>query len=61
MSKRNQTSASRISTRYYESAFAGKFKGLKPGTLDAETRKLLGLGVINAVCCLLSEMKLKKK
>ncbi|XP_031391141.1 uncharacterized protein LOC116203527 isoform X1 [Punica granatum] len=46
-SKKILNAASRSSTRYYESPSAGKFDGLKPGTLDAETRKLLGLGELD--------------
>lgn len=45
-SKKNQNAAIQGSTRYYETPPAGKFDGLKPGALDAETRKLLGLGVM---------------
>lgn len=44
-SKKNQNSASRNPTRYYQDSPAGKFDGLRPGALDAETRQLLGLGV----------------
>ncbi|CAN0916298.1 Zinc finger CCHC domain-containing protein 8 [Linum grandiflorum] len=43
MAKRNQNSHSRSSIRYYQSSSSGKYDGLKPGTLDAETRTLLGL------------------
>ncbi|GMH03953.1 hypothetical protein Nepgr_005792 [Nepenthes gracilis] len=43
-SKRNQTPGSHNSTRYYQSSPGGKYEGLRPGALDAETRKLLGLG-----------------
>ncbi|KAK4804279.1 hypothetical protein SAY86_004096 [Trapa natans] len=43
-SKKNQNAAS---TRYYEPPAAGKFDGLKPGALDPETRKLLGLGELD--------------
>lgn len=43
-SKKNQIAAS--STRYYVTPPPGKFDGLKPGALDAETRKLLCLGVM---------------
>ncbi|CAK7335081.1 unnamed protein product [Dovyalis caffra] len=42
--KRNQNSSSRNPTRYYQSSSGGKYDGLKPGSLDTETRKLLGLG-----------------
>ncbi|KAJ0457568.1 putative transcription factor interactor and regulator CCHC(Zn) family [Helianthus annuus] len=41
--KRNQNAVSRNLTRYYQDTPAGKFDGLRPGVLDAETRKLLGL------------------
>jgi len=43
--KRNQNSSSRNPTRYYQSSSGGKYDGLKPGSLDTETQKLLGLGV----------------
>ncbi|XP_073293111.1 uncharacterized protein [Primulina huaijiensis] len=42
--KRNQHSGSRNSTRYYQDSRVKKYDGLVPGSLDAETRKLLGLG-----------------
>ncbi|VVA94329.1 unnamed protein product [Arabis nemorensis] len=42
-SKRNQTPGSRLPSRYYQSPQGGKYDGLKPGSLDAETRQLLGL------------------
>nr|POF23445.1 zinc finger cchc domain-containing protein 8 [Quercus suber] len=45
MSKRNQNAGSRNSTRYYQNTPGGKYDGLRPGALDAETRKLLGLGL----------------
>lgn len=45
LSKRNQNTGPRVQTRYYQESPAGKFDGLKPGALSAETRKLLGLGV----------------
>lgn len=44
-SKRNQNTGSRNPTRYYQNTPGGKYDGLRPGALDAETRKLLGLGV----------------
>lgn len=44
-SKRNQNAASRNPARYYQNSPAGKYDGLRPGALDAETRQLLGLGV----------------
>ncbi|KAK6913468.1 PSP, proline-rich [Dillenia turbinata] len=43
-SKRNQAAGSRNPTRYYQHTPGGKYDGLRPGALDAETRKLLGLG-----------------
>lgn len=46
-SKRNQSAGSRNPTRYYQSSPGGKYDGLRPGVLDVETRKLLGLGVRN--------------
>ncbi|KAI4352262.1 hypothetical protein L6164_006531 [Bauhinia variegata] len=46
-SKRNQNSASRNPTRYYQNTPAGKYDGLRPGALDAETRQLLGLGELD--------------
>ncbi|KAJ6999267.1 hypothetical protein NC653_010069 [Populus alba x Populus x berolinensis] len=45
--KRNQNSSSRNPTRYYQSSSGGKYDGLKPGSLDTETRKLLGLGELD--------------
>lgn len=47
--RRNQNASSRNPTRYYQSTPGGKYDGLKPGVLDIETRKLLGLGVRNYV------------
>ncbi|VVB09168.1 unnamed protein product [Arabis nemorensis] len=46
-SKRNQNSASRLPSRYYQKPESGKYDGLKPGTLDAETRQLLNLGELD--------------
>ncbi|XP_028805840.1 uncharacterized protein LOC114760718 [Neltuma alba] len=46
-SKKNQNSASRNPTRYYQNSSAGKYDGLRPGALDAETRQLLGLGELD--------------
>ncbi|KAH7532873.1 hypothetical protein FEM48_Zijuj04G0068800 [Ziziphus jujuba var. spinosa] len=46
-SKRNQNSGSRNPTRYYQNSPAGKFDGLRPGALDTETRKLLGIGELD--------------
>ncbi|KAM0981930.1 hypothetical protein ACFX13_015242 [Malus domestica] len=41
-SKRNQNAGSCNPTRYYQkSSAAGKYDGLRPGVLDAETQKLL--------------------
>ncbi|KAJ0535417.1 putative transcription factor interactor and regulator CCHC(Zn) family [Helianthus annuus] len=45
--KRNQNSISRNPTRYYQDTPGGKFDGLRPGVLDPETRKLLGLGELD--------------
>ncbi|KAL6139975.1 hypothetical protein ACLB2K_058276 [Fragaria x ananassa] len=45
--KKNQTPNSRNSTRYYQNSPAGKYDGLRPGALEAETRKLLGLGELD--------------
>ncbi|KAF8047968.1 hypothetical protein N665_2748s0001 [Sinapis alba] len=44
-SKRNQSS--RLPSRYYKCAQGGKYDGLKPGSLDPETRQLLGLGELD--------------
>lgn len=44
-SRRNQNASSRNPTRYYQNTPRGKYDGLRPGVLDAETRQLLGLGV----------------
>ena len=44
-SKRNQTAGMNNPTRYYQDTPTGKYEGLRPGSLDAETRRLLGLGV----------------
>nr|KAJ0209043.1 hypothetical protein LSAT_V11C400224010 [Lactuca sativa] len=46
-SKRNQNSISRNPTRYYQDTPGGKFDGLRPGVLDSETRKLLGIGELD--------------
>ncbi|KAF5942764.1 hypothetical protein HYC85_020406 [Camellia sinensis] len=43
-SRRNKNAGSRNPTRYYQNSAGGKYDGLSPGVLDAETRKLLGLG-----------------
>ncbi|KAL0682672.1 hypothetical protein Bca4012_049520 [Brassica carinata] len=45
-SKRNQSSRL-IPSRYYKSAQGGKYDGLKPGSLDPETRQVLGLGELD--------------
>ncbi|CAN1241270.1 Zinc finger CCHC domain-containing protein 8 [Linum perenne] len=47
MAKRNQNSHSRSSIRYYQRSSGGKYDGLKPGALDAETRRLLGIGELD--------------
>lgn len=41
--KKNQNGGPHVLTRYYQNTPRGKYDGLKPGALDAETRKLLGL------------------
>ncbi|XP_044468662.1 uncharacterized protein LOC123198117 isoform X1 [Mangifera indica] len=46
-SRRNQNSASRNPTRYYQKSSGGKYDGLRPGALDVETRRLLGLGELD--------------
>ncbi|KAL9158002.1 hypothetical protein ABFS82_08G040000 [Erythranthe guttata] len=46
-SNRSKHPNSRNSTRYYQSSRGGKYDGLKPGVLDAETRQLLGLGELD--------------
>ncbi|KAL6526252.1 hypothetical protein OROMI_029892 [Orobanche minor] len=46
-SKRNQHTNSRNSGRYYQSSRGGKYDGLIPGMLDAETRRALGLGELD--------------
>ncbi|CAA7014918.1 unnamed protein product [Microthlaspi erraticum] len=46
-SKRNQTPGSRLPSRYYQSPQGGKYDGLKPGSIDSETRQLLGLGELD--------------
>lgn len=43
-SRRNQTAGMRNLTRYYQDSPGGKYEGLRPGVLSAETRRLLGLG-----------------
>nr|GMC59527.1 zinc finger CCHC domain-containing protein 8-like [Ipomoea batatas] len=43
--KRNKNAAN--PSRYYQSSQKGKYDGLKPGVLDPETRKLLGLGELD--------------
>ncbi|XP_010528466.1 PREDICTED: uncharacterized protein LOC104805556 [Tarenaya hassleriana] len=45
--KKNLSSGSRIPSRYYQSSQSGKYGGLKPGSLDAETRQLLGLAELD--------------
>ncbi|KAL6551661.1 hypothetical protein OROGR_007815 [Orobanche gracilis] len=46
-SKRNQHTNSHNSGRYYQSSRGGKYDGLTPGMLDAETRHALGLGELD--------------
>ncbi|KAL8258133.1 hypothetical protein R6Q59_030174 [Mikania micrantha] len=43
-SKNKRSFGPRVLTRYYQDTPGGKFDGLKPGCLDPETRKLLGIG-----------------
>ncbi|RAL40791.1 unnamed protein product [Cuscuta campestris] len=45
--KRNHGAASRNPTRYYQNSPKGKYDGLRPGVLDCETRRLLGLGELD--------------
>ncbi|PWA69996.1 PSP, proline-rich [Artemisia annua] len=42
--KNKRPAGPRVLTRYYQNTPGGKFDGLKPGSLDPETRKLLGIG-----------------
>ncbi|GLU01649.1 hypothetical protein SLE2022_189490 [Rubroshorea leprosula] len=42
--KKNQCAGSHNPIRYYQNSRGGKFDDLKPGSLTAETRQLLGLG-----------------
>lgn len=44
---KNNTSSSRNPTRYYQATPGGKYDGLIPGVLSAETRQLLGLGELD--------------
>ncbi|KAJ8775413.1 hypothetical protein K2173_023178 [Erythroxylum novogranatense] len=46
-SRRNQNTDSRNPIRYYQNSSRGKYDGLKPGCLGAETRELLGLGELD--------------
>lgn len=46
-SKRNQNSGARNPARYYQNSSGGKYEGLRPGVLNAETRKLLNLGELD--------------
>ncbi|KAM7516625.1 hypothetical protein LguiA_006208 [Lonicera macranthoides] len=46
-SRRNQNASSRNPTRYYQNTPRGKYDGLRPGVLDAETQQLLGLGELD--------------
>ncbi|XP_047314806.1 zinc finger CCHC domain-containing protein 8-like [Impatiens glandulifera] len=45
--KRNANASSRSASRYYQNSTGGKYDGLRPGDLSAETRKLLGLGELD--------------
>lgn len=42
--RNSKSSSSRIPTRYYQNSPGGKYDGLVPGVLQAETQQLLGLG-----------------
>ncbi|XP_016447059.1 uncharacterized protein LOC107772086 isoform X2 [Nicotiana tabacum] len=46
-SRRNQSASSRNPTRYYQDSPKGKYDGLRPGVLEPETQKLLGLGELD--------------
>ncbi|CAL5415136.1 unnamed protein product [Camellia sinensis] len=46
-SRCNKNAGSCNPTRYYQNSAGGKYDGLRPGVLDAETRKLLGLGELD--------------
>ncbi|XP_074274679.1 uncharacterized protein LOC141598800 [Silene latifolia] len=43
-SKKNPNGNPQAPTRYYQNSPRGKFDGIKPGALSAETREVLGLG-----------------
>ncbi|XP_047317509.1 uncharacterized protein LOC124920962, partial [Impatiens glandulifera] len=45
--QRSKNASSRSLTRYYQDSPRGKYDGLKPGILNAETQKLLGLGELD--------------
>ncbi|KAK9277728.1 hypothetical protein L1049_007275 [Liquidambar formosana] len=45
--KKNHAPGPRSLTRYYQNSPGGKYDGLKPGVLSAETRQLLGLGELD--------------
>ncbi|XP_065854598.1 uncharacterized protein [Euphorbia lathyris] len=45
--RKNHNAGSRNATRYYHNSSGGKYDGLKPGALDAETRRVLGLGELD--------------
>ncbi|XP_031117215.1 zinc finger CCHC domain-containing protein 8-like [Ipomoea triloba] len=47
MSRRIQNASSRNSTRYYQNSPKGKYDGLRPGVLDPETKRILGLGELD--------------
>lgn len=46
-SKRNPAAGPRLPSRYYKSSPGGKFEGLRPGFLGAETRQCLGIGELD--------------
>lgn len=47
LDKKSLNAGPRVPTRYYQESPGGKFDGLKPGALSAETRKLLGIGELD--------------
>ncbi|KAL9226001.1 hypothetical protein vseg_001861 [Gypsophila vaccaria] len=47
LSKKNLNGSPRVPTRYYQDSPGGKYDGLVPGALSAETRKLMVLGELD--------------
>lgn len=45
--KKNLNDGPHVLTRYYQNTPRGKYDGLKPGALESETRKLLGLAELD--------------